>query len=80
MKITSESRHCTAMTDDALWETTKTLAQGERRELARFLIRLAEIKRRDLHIVRAYPGQWAVLEPIWEKKDGKPPARAGALQ
>ena len=30
--------------------------------------------------LRAYPGQWAVLEPIWEKKDGKRAARSGALQ
>jgi KDO2-lipid IV(A) lauroyltransferase len=24
--------------------------------------------------LRAYPGQWAVLEPIWEQQDGKRPA------
>ena len=31
--------------------------------------------------LKAYPGQWAVLEPIWDVKQRKPkPARGGALQ
>ena len=30
--------------------------------------------------LRAYPGQWAVLEPIWEQHDGRPAARTGAIQ
>ena len=30
--------------------------------------------------LKAYPGQWAVLEPIWDKPDKKPAAAARALQ
>lgn len=30
--------------------------------------------------LRAYPGQWAVLEPIWPQKDGEPTPPSRALQ
>ncbi len=30
--------------------------------------------------LRAYPGQWAVLEPIWQAKEDEPTASSGTLQ
>lgn len=61
MRIGSEIRRCTTLTNDELWNETRALAKGERGESARFLIHLAEIKLRDLHVERAYPGLYHFL-------------------
>lgn len=72
MRIGSEIRRCATLTNDELWNETRALAKGERGQLARFLIYLGELKRRDLHVERAYPGLYHYLLSLgfseWEAR------------
>lgn len=64
MKIAAEITRCAALDDDTLWASVKALAKGERKELARFLIHLAEVAKRELHVRRAYAGLYPYLRSL----------------
>lgn len=81
--IDSELTHCGKLSDQELWDTIPRLARGEREELARFLIHLGEVEKRDLHLERAYSGLFKYLLTFgfseWEARARAVAARAARL-
>lgn len=61
MTIKEQVRRCSMLSDDELWSGMPRLARKEREDVAAFLIHLLEIKRRQLHIQRAYSGLFTYL-------------------
>ncbi|MFA5138549.1 MAG: hypothetical protein WC728_04885 [Elusimicrobiota bacterium] len=70
--IETEINHCTRLNDTELWEGLPRLARGEREQLAKFLIHLGEIERRDLHLDHAHSGLFTYLVMLgfseWEAR------------
>ena len=70
MTIKEQARCCSLLSDEELWAATARLASQERAGLRCFLLHLMEVKRRDLHIRRAYPGLFTYLVKLgfsqWE--------------
>ncbi len=78
--IESELVRCEKYSDDELWDAIPRLARGEREELAKFLIHLGEVEKRDLHLERAYSGLFKYLLTFgfseWESRARAVAARA----
>lgn len=74
--IELEIEACRRLGDEELWALVPRLARTEREDLARFLIHLNELARRELHLMHAYSGLFRYLVTLgfseWE-------ARARAL-
>jgi hypothetical protein len=61
MTIKEEMRRCSRLSDDELWSAMPRLARTERVGIVSFLVHLMEIKRRELHVKRAYSGLFTFL-------------------
>jgi len=70
--IEAEIGRCADLSDEYLWHKLPNLARGEQEELARFLVHLGEIARRDLHLKHAYSGLFTYLIALgfseWEAR------------
>jgi hypothetical protein len=71
-KIKTIIERCAKMTDQELWDAMPRMLKSERHDLAEFLIHLAEINTRDLHLRRAYSGLFVYLRKLgvseWESR------------
>ncbi len=78
--VDSELVRCGKLSNEELWDSIPRLARGEREELARFLIHLGEVEKRDLHLERAYSGLFKYLLTFgfseWESRARAVAARA----
>lgn len=70
--IELEIEACRRLGDEELWALVPRLARTEREDLARFLIHLNELARRDLHLTHAYSGIFRYLVALgfseWEAR------------
>lgn len=64
MTIKEQMRRCFGMSDDELWSAVPRFARREREDVVGLLVHLMEIKRRQLHVERAYSGMFTFVRKL----------------